>query len=195
MAPRASWLIRHIISALPWQTFWFGGVFHWNLLTLAGIPPIRTAFWLNFVKYRCPKITYKGGTPQCTCEDPCSDAKYGRNIHLVLKDNPRLFNNPPRGSAEWKLEYNARTSAERCNKREKISLSKPLNFISNTIMNHVWRNVYKSAPFFSIYYLSCSFWIIFTFQISSDRWTLVGRLKILRAYYIIIIYISPALRN
>ncbi len=72
------------------------------------------------IKYRCPKITCKGGTVQCTCEDPCSDAKYGRNVHLVLKDNPRLFNNPPRDSAEWKLEYNARTSAERCNKREKM---------------------------------------------------------------------------
>ena len=72
------------------------------------------------IKYRCPKITCKGGSPKCTCEEPCSDAKYGRNVHLVLKDNPRLFNNPPRGSEEWKLEYNARTSAERCNKREKI---------------------------------------------------------------------------
>lgn len=72
------------------------------------------------IKYRCPKISYKGGTPHCTCDEPCSDAKYGRNVHLVLKDNPRLFNTPPRGSEEWKLEYNARTSAERCNKREKI---------------------------------------------------------------------------
>ena len=71
------------------------------------------------IKYRCPKITAKGGTPHCTCTEPCSDAKYGRNVHLVLKDNPRLFNTPPRGSEEWKLEYNARTSAERCNKREK----------------------------------------------------------------------------
>lgn len=72
------------------------------------------------IKYRCLKITCKGGSPKCTCEEPCSDAKYGRNVHLVLKDNPRLFNNPPRSSDEWKLEYNARTSAERCNKREKI---------------------------------------------------------------------------
>ena len=72
------------------------------------------------VKYRCPKITCKGGSPHCTCEEPCSDAKYGRNVHLVLEDNPRLFNNPPRGSEAWKLEFNARTSAERCNKREKI---------------------------------------------------------------------------
>ena len=72
------------------------------------------------IKYRCPRISYKGGTPHCTCEDPCSDAKYGRNVHLVLKDNPRLFNNPPRDSVQWKAEYKARTSAERCNKREKI---------------------------------------------------------------------------
>lgn len=72
------------------------------------------------IKYRCPKISYKGGTPHCTCDELCSDAKYGRNVHLVLKDNPRLFNTPPRGSEEWKLEYNARTSAERCNKRKKI---------------------------------------------------------------------------
>lgn len=72
------------------------------------------------IKYRCPKITAKGGTPHYTCDDPCSDAKYGRNVHLVLKDNPRLFNPPSCGSDEWRLEYNARTSAERCNKREKI---------------------------------------------------------------------------
>jgi len=72
------------------------------------------------IKYRCPKISFIGGSPHCTCENPCSDAKYGRNVHLILKDNPRLFNEPPRGSEEWKLEYNARTSAERCNKREKI---------------------------------------------------------------------------
>lgn len=30
------------------------------------------------------------------------------------------FNTPPHGSEEWKVEYNTRTSAERCNKREKI---------------------------------------------------------------------------
>lgn len=72
------------------------------------------------IKYRCPKITCKGDTPHCTCENPCSDAKYSRNVHLVMKDNPRLFSNPPRDSIEWKLEYNARISAERCNKREKI---------------------------------------------------------------------------
>lgn len=81
---------------------------------------IKVMFPLTVMTSRCPKITCKGGSPHCTCENPCSDAKYGRNVHFVLKDNPRLFNNPPRGSEEWKLEYNARTSAERCNKRKKI---------------------------------------------------------------------------
>ena len=71
-------------------------------------------------KFKCPRISFVGGTIACTCEHPCSDAKYGRTVHLTLKDNPRLFNDPPRSSKEWKLEYNARTSAERCNKREKI---------------------------------------------------------------------------
>ena len=61
------------------------------------------------------------GCISCTCENPCSNAKYGRTVHLVLKDNPRLFNNPPRISKKWKLEYNARTSAERSNKREKLT--------------------------------------------------------------------------
>ena len=56
----------------------------------------------------------------CTCEKPCSNAKYGRTVHLVLKDNPRLFNNPPRSSKEWKLEYNARTSAERSKQTREI---------------------------------------------------------------------------
>ena len=72
------------------------------------------------MKFKCHKNRHAGGCISCTCEKPCSNAKYGRTVHLVLKDNPRLFNNPPRSSKEWKLEYNARTSAERSNKREKL---------------------------------------------------------------------------
>ena len=68
-------------------------------------------------KFRCPLARRKNG---CSCEHPCSESKYGRTVHVALKDNPRLFNIPPRDSNEWKLEYNARTSAERSNKREKI---------------------------------------------------------------------------
>lgn len=67
-------------------------------------------------KYRCPKADRNRG---CFCESPCSDAKYGRTVHIYQSDNPRLFNIPPRDSSAWKKEYNARTSAERSNKREK----------------------------------------------------------------------------
>ena len=71
-------------------------------------------------KFKCPKISFAGDSVTCTCDNPCSDAKYGRTVHLVMKDNPRLFNDPPRSSKEWKMIYNARSSAERCNKREKV---------------------------------------------------------------------------
>ena len=54
------------------------------------------------VKFRCPLASRKYG---CTCEHPCSDSKYGRTVHVAMKDNPRLFNIPPRDSDEWKLEY------------------------------------------------------------------------------------------
>ena len=69
------------------------------------------------LKFRCPLASRKYG---CSCSTPYSDSKYGRTVHLAMKDNPRLINFPPRDSEEWKLEYNARTSAERSNKREKI---------------------------------------------------------------------------
>ena len=69
------------------------------------------------LKFRCPLASRKYG---CSCSNPCSDSKYGSTVHLAMKDNPRLINFPPRDSEQWKLEYNARTSAERSNKREKI---------------------------------------------------------------------------
>ena len=69
------------------------------------------------LKFRCPLASRKYA---CSCQTPCSDSKYGRTVHLAMKDNPRLINFPPRNSEKWKLEYNARTSVERSNKREKI---------------------------------------------------------------------------
>ena len=94
-----------------------------------GVPVCKEGFRMHLdgtepskgrTKFKCPKISFAGGSPTCICPNPCSDAKYGRTVHLILKDNPRLFNDPPRSSKEWKLEFNARTSSERCNKREKI---------------------------------------------------------------------------
>ena len=71
----------------------------------------------NRIKYHCPLASRKYG---CSCEHPCSDSKYGRTVHLATKDNPRLINIPPRDSDEWKTQFNARTSAECSNKREKL---------------------------------------------------------------------------
>ncbi|MCI8796060.1 MAG: hypothetical protein HFG89_04280 [Dorea sp.] len=94
-----------------------------------GVPVCKEGFRMRLdgtepskgrTKFKCPKISFAGGNPTCTCPHPCSDAKYGRTVHLILKDNPRLFNNPPRCSKEWNSEYDARTSSERCNKRQKI---------------------------------------------------------------------------
>lgn len=73
------------------------------------------------LKFRCPLASRKYG---CSCEHPCSDSKYGRTVHLTMKDNPRLINIPPRDSEEWKTEFNARTSAERSNKREKLDFKR-----------------------------------------------------------------------
>lgn len=70
----------------------------------------------NRCKFRCPKANRQKG---CFCETPCSPAKYGRTVHTQLKDNPRIFNIPPRDSKEWNKEYDRRTSVERSNKREK----------------------------------------------------------------------------
>jgi hypothetical protein len=91
-----------------------------------GVPLCREGFRMNHdgiepskyrIKFRCPLASRKHG---CSCKNPCSESKYGRTVHLAMKDNPRLFNIPPRDSKEWKTEYNARTSAERSNKREKL---------------------------------------------------------------------------
>ncbi len=91
-----------------------------------GIPVCKAGLKMNHdgsepskarLKFRCPLASRKYG---CSRENPCSDSKYGRTVHLAMKDNPRLINFPPRDSEEWKKEFNARTSAERSNKREKI---------------------------------------------------------------------------
>ena len=68
-------------------------------------------------KFRCPNCYHCDGIH---CEYTCSDSPYGLVVHVATKDNPRIFTVPARDSKEWKLEYNKRTSSERCNKREKI---------------------------------------------------------------------------
>lgn len=69
----------------------------------------------QYAKYRCP-LDNNG---ICTCENPCSDAKYGRNCYIPLENNIRLYTSPPRSSDEWHMMYNKRTASERCNKQIK----------------------------------------------------------------------------
>jgi hypothetical protein len=37
------------------------------------------------IKFKCPLASRKHG---CSCEHPCSESKYGRTVHLAIKDNP-----------------------------------------------------------------------------------------------------------
>ncbi len=69
-------------------------------------------------KYICPKTKY--AERLCMCDKRCTKSTYGRVVNISLKDDQRLFCNPPRGSDQWKKIYNKRTSAERANKRIKI---------------------------------------------------------------------------
>jgi hypothetical protein len=68
-------------------------------------------------KWLCPKMTTR---TECSCDTPCSTAKYGRSFHTQSKDNPRLFPQTPRDSEAWKVTYKRRTTVERSNKREKV---------------------------------------------------------------------------
>ena len=85
----------------------------------AGLKMIRDGYEKNRMRYkfRCPNVYHCDGIH---CEHTCSDSPYGLVVHVPTKENPRLFTVPARDSKEWKLEYNKRTSSERCNKREKI---------------------------------------------------------------------------
>ena len=73
-------------------------------------------------KFCCPlqrRDPKTGKKVVCGCEHPCTDSPYGPVLHIPMKDNPRIFNTPARGSDAWVKEYKKRTSSERDNKRIK----------------------------------------------------------------------------
>ena len=51
----------------------------------------------KYAKFRCPLAGRKN---DCSCVLLCSESKYGRTVHVALKDNPRIFNIPPRDCQE-----------------------------------------------------------------------------------------------
>ncbi len=67
------------------------------------------------IKWRCPLAC--GKINSCDCKDKCSTSDYGRVVYTKPKWDFRYFTVIPRGSDEWKLQMNKRTSAERVNKR------------------------------------------------------------------------------
>jgi len=61
-------------------------------------------------KFRCPKAC--GQQVECNGECGCNSS-YGYIKRVSIKDNPRMFCNPHRGSRTWKELYRRRTSIER----------------------------------------------------------------------------------
>lgn len=83
----------------------------------------RMVYWGSYKgenKFRCPHILGK-----CDClfgSAWCSESNYGMVVKTKVKDDPRLFCTPHRGTANWQKLYNMRTFSERCFSRFKENL-------------------------------------------------------------------------
>ncbi len=83
----------------------------------------RMVYWgcdKNFNKFRCPHVLGKEDCPFGSSW--CSDSNYGLVVKTNVKDDPRLFCTPHRGTKNWEKLYDERTSAERYFSRSKEHL-------------------------------------------------------------------------
>ncbi len=71
-------------------------------------------------KFRCPHVLGKCDCPFGSAW--CSDSNYGMVVKTRVKDDPRLFSTPHRGTKNWQKLYNKRTYSERCFSRFKENL-------------------------------------------------------------------------
>lgn len=71
-------------------------------------------------KFRCPHVLSKCDCPFGSAW--CSDSNYGMVVKTRVKDDPRLFSTPHRGTKNWQKLYNKRTYSERCFSRFKENL-------------------------------------------------------------------------
>ena len=84
----------------------------------------KLAYWgkdRNYLKFRCPHAVGK-----CNCPHGmiwCSNSNYGYTLKVNFKENPRYYGYPLRYSNTWKIQYDKRTSSERCNSRLKVYLN------------------------------------------------------------------------
>lgn len=67
-------------------------------------------------KWICPKTrcskTSSGTTRICTCENPCTNSKYGRVTFTYPNKNFRLYPGTIRGTEEWNKIYKIRCNVE-----------------------------------------------------------------------------------
>lgn len=64
-------------------------------------------------KWVCPKSVHKGTTRVCTCDNPCSDSKYGKCVYTYPDKNFRLYPGIPRNTEHWDNLYRHRVTVER----------------------------------------------------------------------------------
>lgn len=72
-------------------------------------------------KFRCPHVLGKVDCPHGSAW--CSSSNYGLVVKTRVKEDPRRFTTPHRGSKNWKKIYNKRTAVERCFGRLKEHLN------------------------------------------------------------------------
>lgn len=96
--------------------------FDWNGTPVcsAGFPMTYWGYSNGVNKFRCPHITGKSNCPFGSAW--CSNSNYGMVIKTRIKDDPRLFCTPHRGTTNWNKLYDKRTSSERCFSRLKENL-------------------------------------------------------------------------
>jgi hypothetical protein len=83
----------------------------------------RMVYWGSYKgenKFRCPHVLGKCNCPFGSAW--CSESNYGMVVKTRVKDDPRLFCTPHRGTAKWQKLYNLRTYSERCFSRFKENL-------------------------------------------------------------------------
>jgi transposase len=73
------------------------------------------------LKFRCPHVMGKIDCPMGSCW--CSTSNYGLVVKKKVKDDPRNFCMPHRGTKNWQKLYNKRTSVERFFGRLKDNLN------------------------------------------------------------------------
>ncbi len=66
------------------------------------------------IKWVCPKSVQNGNTRQCTCQNPCTNPKYGRCVYTYPNKNLRLYPGIERNTDHWNNLYRHRVLVERC---------------------------------------------------------------------------------